>query len=470
MNKVTRIAYSHHLTPSKWLVLQEMARRLGQVRAEVWRRYGSIAGVGLNHRQVRDLWMTQGRTFDLPARLWKETLRDVLADIKAYREAAKVKVRQAIWHRTQQMEEAAQTEERKRLYGLLKSDCWLKDSYLRRMMRKYFKHGRTTVQNQIVLDTDCYKAFSFAGRAWLEVTSLIPRQRIAIPLKTTHLPQGTLRLILRGDRVEVHYTLQDASVCSCRPCGEEELGVDAGYTEVFTDSKGRRYGTGLGQLLAKESDFLSAKNKARNKLRAIAQQKPQKRKKIEANNLGRKKLDKRREKHEARVKDKVYQAVHQVVNEAKRIVAEDLRGVFEGKKRGKKQNRRLSGWVRGVIMMALMSVCGRRGASLMQVNCAYTSQMDSRYGVLLGSRVGDRFYCFDGEVLDADTNAARNILGRVYDEQIVLYTPHEVVKTILQERTGLFQKRLGLLNPDSSCTPPPLRAGHQRRANCRDQR
>ena len=66
--------------------------------------------------------------------------------------------------------------------------------------------------------------------------------------------------------------------------------------------------------------------------------------------------------------------------------------------------------------MSLESVSQRRGSSLAYINPAYTSQMDSRNGLLLGERRGEKFYCFDGVVLQADMNAARNVLARHYDE------------------------------------------------------
>ncbi|MDE0673221.1 MAG: zinc ribbon domain-containing protein, partial [Caldilineaceae bacterium] len=69
------------------------------------------------------------------------------------------------------------------------------------------------------------------------------------------------------------------------------------------------------------------------------------------------------------------------------------------------------------------------------VNPAYTSQVDSRTGLLQGRRQWDRFYCCDGVVLDADVNAACNILARLYDEEITLYMPYREVKALLAERT-----------------------------------
>lgn len=47
------------------------------------------------------------------------------------------------------------------------------------------------------------------------------------------------------------------------------------------------------------------------------------------------------------------------------------------------------------------------------MNAAYTSQVDSRYGVLLDTRKGEQFFTFDGEVLQADGNAGRNIEARL---------------------------------------------------------
>lgn len=90
------------------------------------------------------------------------------------------------------------------------------------------------------------------------------------------------------------------------------------------------------------------------------------------------------------------------------------------------------------------------------VNPAYTSQIDSRNGCLLGKRQGDRFHCVDGEVLQADQNAARNVLARLTDPEIERFTPYRQVKAILQARTERL--RLRLPNPDSSCSPGSNRA------------
>jgi IS605 OrfB family transposase len=445
--KVTRISHSSSkLAEADYEQLKELARRLGILRSEVWNEYGSLKGVGVKDREIRDLWVEEGKDFNVQARLWMETLRDVIGNITAYREAAKEKVRKAISRREHNK------ESQKTLYVALKTDSWTTDSFLRRQMRKHFKHGHTKVRNQIVLDAQSYTTTVVNSKACLHVMGLIPRKRVLIPLTTSRLPSGMLRLILKDNgRIEVHHMVDVLENCVTRPHGDKTLGVDKGYTEAFTDSEGERHGKTLGVVLTTESDYLKVKYQRRNHLRAIAEAKPQKRDKIVKNNLGRKKLNARKRVHTEHVRDVAFKSVHSILDKAAIVVTEDLKAPIKShQKRSKDTKRRLSGWVKGLLAVALSSASERRGASLISVNAAYTSQMDSLDGTLTGTRKGDSFYRVNGEVLDADWNAARNILARKDDHEIGLFTPYKEVKTILLKRT---EPRLGLLNQDSSCAP-----------------
>lgn len=443
--KVTRIAHSRRLNPGKYRALREQARRLGQVRSEVWQRFGSISGVGLSDRRIRDGWLKEGRTFPVCANAWKETLRDAKGDITAHLEAAKVKARRRIGRHTQDKTEQT------RLFAALKGQGWTSDPYLRRIMRQDWRRGHNHTHNQIIVRADNYTTFQLGGRAWIKIPGLEKGQRIAIPLNTTVAPTGTLRLILTDDdRIEVHYAIDAAPG---RPGGARTIGVDKGYSEVLVDSDGEHHGQELGAILTDASDRLKAKYQRRSKLRAIANRtrNPRKREHIRRFNLGRQKLNRQLGKTQARIRDTVFQAIHKVVDKAAVIAAEDLTAPMSGKSFGKHVNRRLAAWTKGVIAEALDSVSRRRGSTVVLVNPAYTSQIDSRHGCLLGTRHGDRFHCFDGVVLQADENAARNVLARLSDPDIERFTPSRTVKAILLERTQRL--RLGLLNPDSSCSP-----------------
>ncbi|MEU2637340.1 hypothetical protein ABZ591_22540, partial [Micromonospora fulviviridis] len=252
--KVTRIAYSARLNAGKCAALAEQARRLGRVRSEVWQRYGSINGVGagLRDRQVRDRWLADGThvRFAVLANAWKETVRDAMADIAANLEAAKADVRRAINRRT------VDPAERRRMFTALKADQWVDDPFLARQMRKHWKRGHNRRHDQIVVRADKYHtAVDGRGRLWLAIPGLEPRKMVRIPLSTTVAPTGTLRLILRGGRVEVHYQIDASQMRSSqRPCGEATIGVDKGYTEALTDSDGQPHGEQLGDLLTRESD------------------------------------------------------------------------------------------------------------------------------------------------------------------------------------------------------------------------
>ncbi|RZU74226.1 IS605 OrfB family transposase [Micromonospora kangleipakensis] len=462
--KVTRIAYSTRLNAGKHAALLEQARRLGRVRSEVWQRYGSIAGVGsgLTCRQVRDRWLADGThtRFGVLANAWKETVRDAMADIGANLAAAKVEVRRAITQRT------SDPVERKRMFTALKANQWAEDPFLARQMRKHWKRGRNRTHDQIVVRADQHNTVTNArGQLWLAVPGLERRKMVRIPLSTTVAPTGTLRLILRGGRVEVHYQIDASQMrSSLRPCGDATIGVDKGYTEALTDSHGGR----LGELLTSESDRLTERNRRRAKLRSIANTAAlcgdhAKARRIRVNNLGTAKRDRQAARHRARVRTEIFTAVHRVVDKAATVVAEDLTKRFAGRKRlGKNVNRRLAGWTRGVTAEALANVSERRGSALVHVNAAYTSQACHRCG-RLGRRSGDRLHCTLCRVVwQADVNAAINILQRAGDADIALHTPHRAVRQILQDRTDRHRTRLPV--QDSSSATTERRANHPNRS------
>ncbi|WP_370318359.1 zinc ribbon domain-containing protein [Actinoplanes sp. ATCC 53533] len=453
--KVTRVAYSHRLNTGKYTALAEQCRHLGRVRSEVWQRYGSVGGAALSDRQVRDRWLADGThvQFGVLANAWKETVRDAMAGIAASRAAAQLAVKRAVYRRT------TDPAEHKRLFTALKSGRWADDPFLARLMRKYLARGHNRTRNQIVVRADQHNTRADeSGRLWLAVPGLVQRKMIRIPLNTTVAPAGTLRLILRNNRVEIHYQIDAADMPSSqRPCGARAIGVDKGYTEALTDSDGNHHGRRLGKLLTAESDYRKAKGRARARLRSIANNAAArgdhgKADRIHRNNLGTMKRERRAARWEAQVRTETFTAVHQVVDKASTVVAEDLTKTFAGRKNfGRNTNRRLAAWTKGVIAEALTNVSQRRGSALVHVNAAYTSQACHRCGTL-GNRSGDRFHCTWCRVVwQADVNAAINVLQRAADRDIGLHTPHRVVKQILRARTDRHRTRLPV--QDSSRHP-----------------
>lgn len=443
MSVVTRTL---HAAASSLPAIRAVCDAMAFVRADLWRRYGALGTVGKSAADVRREVSAAGWYAGLAVdgTIRAETTKDIVNDILTYKAAACTKVRQAIAKRT------SDQAERKRLYRLLRADQWLDDSYLHRMMRKHFRHGVSRCDNQFIVRSDKHESRIVDGR--LTVTIRIARQYGPLLVLTTtssgknvDLTGCNLRVILKGEAVEIHYAREKAEG---RPCGTAEIGVDKGYSEAFTDSEGRHYGENFGAILTAYSDQVSNTGKARNKLHALEKKHRAaghiaKADRIKANNLGRVKLESRRERAQNRLRNIAYQAVHAIVDKADVVGSEDLTLPIKGKVQWRKFNRRMSAWAKGALAHALEEVCTQRGATHVVVNAAYTSQMDSFSGLLEGKREGDKFYRANGDVLQADFNAARNVRNRIHDREITRYMPHQQVKSILLARSSGATERQG---------------------------
>lgn len=431
----TRTYYSKKLDEQTYAELALTAKRLGTLRKIIWHQFSSNPKK-LNDRKIRDIWLREKENGtnlypkiidQLPARLWKETLRDTIGNINAYFEAGFKEIIKRLYKKYDKTEV-------KKLTKILKTD-YKSNNELHRMVRALIPKGYSKADNIICLDEGCY---TFEQNLLL-VTGLKKRKMLSIPLTTKQRPKGNFKIILKDGRCELRVSNKYQVVVDV-PKTHEAIGLDKGYTEVFTDNTGERHGEGFGKLLTKKSDFLDKKYKNRNKLWAIMKKAREsgdfkKANNIRANNLGNKKLDKQKEIMRIELKEKIYSAAKILAQKASIIAIEDLTFKTKSKGKFKKVNRRLSSWIKGVIDEAIIKYCFIYGTKLVYVNAAYTSQGDSRYDcALMGTRIGDSFIGFDEVVLDADVNAAINILARLYDKEINLYTPAEKVKEILIHR------------------------------------
>lgn len=433
----TRTYYSKKLDEQTYAELTLIAKRLGILRKIIWHQFSSDPK-RLNDRKIRDIWLREKENGtnlypkiidQLPARLWKETLRDTIGNINAYFESGFTEIIKRLYRKYDKTEA-------KKLTKILKTD-YKSNNELHRMVRTLIPKGYSKTDNIICLDEGCY---TFEQDVFL-MTGLRKRKMLSIPLTTKNKPKGSFKVILKDGRCELRVNNKYQVVADVsKP--HKAIGVDKGYTEVFTDNTGERHGEGFGKLLTKKSDFLDEKYKNRNKLWAIMKKAREagdikRANNIKLNNLGNKKLNKQKEVMKAELKEKIYSAAKKIAQKASIIAIEDLTFKTKSKGKFKKVNRRLSSWIKGVIDEAIIKYCFIYGTKLVYVNAAYTSQGDSRFNcALMGTRIGDSFIGFDEVVLDADINAAINILARLYDSEINLYTPAEKVKEILTKRAN----------------------------------
>ena len=438
----TRTYYSKKLDEQTYAELTLIAKRLGILRKIIWHQFSSDPKK-LNDRKIRDIWLREKENGtnlypkiidQLPARLWKETVRDTIGNINAYFEAGFKEIIKRLYRKYGKAEA-------KKLAKTLKTD-YKSNNELHRMVRALIPKGYSKADNIICLDEDCYNFVDDESKI-IQVMGLALRKRLSIPMTTKNKPKGNFKIILKDGRCELRVSHKYQITNIEKPI--EAIGVDKGYTEVFTDNTGERHGEGFGKLLTKKSDFLDEKYKNRNKLWAIMKKAREagdikKVNNIKFNNLGNKKLNRQKEIMKAELKEKIYSAAKKIAQKASIIAIEDLSFKIKAKKgkkakRGKKTNRLLSSWIKGVIDEAIIKYCFIYGTKLVYVNAAYTSQGDSRFNcALMGTRIGDSFIGFDEVVLDADVNAAINILARLYDSEINLYISAEKVKEILIHR------------------------------------
>lgn len=435
----TRTYYSKKLDEQTYAELTLIAKKLGILREILWHQFSSNPKK-LNDRKIRDIWLREKENGtnlypkiidQLPARLWKETLRDTIGSINAYFEAGFKEIIKRLYRKYGKAEA-------KKLAKTLKTD-YKSNNELHRMVRTLIPKGHSKADNIICLDEDCYNFIDDESKI-IQIMGLTKMKRLSIPMTTKNKPKGNFMIILKDGRCEfrVYHKYQITNIE--KPI--EAIGVDKGYTEVFTDNTGERHGEGFGKLLTKKSDFLDEKYKNRNKLWAIMKKAKEagdikKANNIKSNNLGNKKLNRQKESMKIELKEKIYSAAKILAQKASIIAIEDLTFKTKSKGKFKKVNRRLSSWIKGVIDEAIIKYCFIYGTKLVYVNAAYTSQGDSRFNcALMGTRIGDSFIGFDEVVLDADINAAINILARLYDKEINLYTSAEKVKEILTKRAN----------------------------------
>jgi len=176
-------------------------------------------------------WRTKKQVENLPEQIWTATLNETLDDIKANREAAKEEVVRHIFRNIDDIEPRQELLEK-----LTDDSVWIDDSYLRRLMRKHWKHGQNKTYNQIVLEPTSYKCFQHNGKYYIKVISLLKDKQIAIPISTNHPISGRIRFILRDGCVEIHYTIDNTDN---RAGDLSENGIDKGYTEAVVDSEGK---------------------------------------------------------------------------------------------------------------------------------------------------------------------------------------------------------------------------------------
>lgn len=463
--------HSREMNEGKWRTVAAIAASYARQKDSFLLKYGpaSMFGQYRGERQARDELVAAGyeSPLGLQGRQWKLALKDAFETIERQWLALAERLRPLVIAQRKQgrfMEEQAHyafwvLKSARRMAQLVGDKAPTPEHfeieenerrqavvYLRRVIRRErgadprVKNGRS-----FALDAEMYSVFEQNGKQYIRVMTLRPRERVVIPLTGQGELAGNLRVVLDDEkrRVEIHRAVDVRK----RKAQGEPLAVDLGVTEMLTDSDGDRWGEEQGKLLATYSDQVCDKGRRRNKVRSVQEKQVKKgnlakARRIEKYNLGTQKRRRQRGKMRQTMACQVNRALNalQEAKDPELVVHEDLRGIG-GKFKSKRLNRIVSTWARGLVKDRLSFKASAGGSRREQVNPSYSSQMCPRCGfVHYKNRQGDRFQClFCGHGGDSDTVAARNLLERLDDPDIRLWTPKERVKAILLSR---FHRRV----------------------------
>ena len=426
-----------------------MAHRAGRLRSDIWNKYGSLKCWGIPHQQLyKEFQKTNPpQLYQLPQKQWQKTFERVINDIHAVQSAAKVVViRKICFHfqpeKDNQGNEIKESSFRDELIKSLNSTQWLDYPLIHRWMRNAYSRGHSYVNNQICVGISNGAVLKRVSRNIVSITISGDKigkrkyEKLTLLFKVGRVtPAGLFQIIFDDETGEVRLHFPQI-VQRQQAQGKGKCGLDKGYTEAFTDSNNKTYGNGIGKVMTNSVKKRHTRGKAKNKLYQIATKKNKNH--IFKCNLTKKRHNRIENRKKQTLGTMIRAGVNDFYDVYNHAITEDLSFTIKNKRQAKSVNRRLSEWCKGTLQKSLEEISYRRSSSVTVVNAAYTSQVDSRHGVLLGTRDGEQFFTFDGEVLQADGNAARNIETRFDDADLSRSMKSIDVRKVLIKRTVAF--------------------------------
>ena len=444
--------YSLPLSDEEIEILEITGKAFRNCRNYFFSRFHGIKSITKleNGRKLRDSLMNKNleNISRMPARYWKIALVQVLGNLKTLLENIKLKIRKASYNNVNLSD-----ADRHYINSILKYENCLssvlnfkkldKHIYekhnvnfrrLNNLIRRYYRRYRGKVPyslktNFLLLDADMYRY----EKGMIAISTLKKGRRIPIKLKDERIFKGNLTL--KWDtRLIIYGTAKMEIKIDANP--ENIVAIDKGRRKLVTSTSGNSYGTGYSGLTRDLIEKQERKMKERqfywNLYRKfLKSEKTLKAKNVLANNLGKKKLNKLSE----RIREKSRSYINHELDlffEAEKpteIIKEDLTWEnLNGKNKGKNFNRIINRWEKGYLDSQIEWKSEQRGIKITNVNPAYTSQI-CHICDNFGIRDGEIFTCpHCGNKMDADANAAHNIMKRKEIKEINIYTSASKVK------------------------------------------
>ena len=444
--------YSFPLSDEEIEILERTGKIFRNCRNYFFSRFYGIRSIARleNGRKLRDSLTKQKLTniAKIPARYWKIALFHVLGNLKTLLENVKLKIRKASYNNSNLSD-----ADRHYINNILKYERHLSnvlnfkklDKYiyekhnvnfkrLNSLIRRYYRRYRGEIPyshktNFLLLDAEMYRY----EKGMIAISTANKGRRLPVKLKDEQIFKGNL--VLKWDtRLIVYGTAKTEIKSNSNP--ENVVAIDKGRRKLVTSTSGNSYGSGYSDLTSGLIEKQERKMKERqfywNLYRKfLKSEKTLKAENVLANNLGKKKFNKFSE----RIREKSRSYINHKLDlffEAEKpteIIKEDLTWEnLNGKSRGKDFNRIINRWEKGYLNRQIEWKSEQRGIKVTNVNPAYTSQI-CHICDNFGNRDGETFACpHCGNKMDADVNAAHNIMKRKQIKEINIYTSGSKVK------------------------------------------
>jgi len=297
------------------------------------------------------------------------------------------------------------------------------NNLLRRLTRKYLTQPASAQPETGRADSFRISpnGYSYKDGA-MRIVCRIPRKRIAIPLKDSRTFDRQIQVHIKENYVALAAPVE----AKVRKHADytNTVYIHIGYRDMFTLSNGNIYGEGLGDIVTPETERLERKNRERQRIRMLHWRKSgtgdfKKADSIEANNLGKLKYDRQKDKERRRTETFINTEINRMLKTEKPGKVVITRPVAANKalSRSKAANRRLSRSFYGYIRERLAYKCRVNSIELAEINSKGTGSICSCCGEE-GKRQGLRFICGKcGTETSVPLNSAKNIQIK-YNRQI----------------------------------------------------
>lgn len=284
------------------------------------------------------------------------------------------------------------------------------NNLLCRLTRRYLTKPQTEYKDSFRISPNGYSYKDGAMR----IVCRTPRKRISIPLRDSRMFDRQIQVHIRQNDVALAVPVETRVKKHQDYTGT--IYIYIGSRDMMTLSNERIYGASLDSLTSPETERLARKNKERSRMYTAYMQNAgdgnvKKAENIEANNLGKQKYDRQKEKERVRTTAFINSELNRMIKNEKPARIVITKTVVKNKTKiyAKAANRKLARNFNGYIRERLAYKCKVHSIELVEISSKHTGKICSGCGGE-GIRQGKEFVCEScGLHTTIALNSAKNI-------------------------------------------------------------